>query len=125
MSEEGMKETPDIMFALQDLSCHFKSLNNSWCTICPNVTFHAHDDSSEDRFSLGTVVATKILTSRMQNEALSFNRQKPSFYSLARDFAYAPSMVQICYIMEFYITKIHKLFFVRYFIEFGSDLNRR
>ena len=78
MSEEGMKETPDIMFALQDPSCHFKSLNNS-CALSFSMLLFIPMMIVLRIDSLGTVVATKIL----------------------------------------------KLFFLRYFIEFGSDLNRR
>lgn len=74
-----MKETPDIMFALQDPSYRFKSLSDSYALsfsillFMPMMIFLRID-------SLGTVVATKILTSRMQNEAPTFNRQKPSFF---------------------------------------------
>ena len=69
MSEEGMKETPDIMFALQDPSCHFKSLNNS-CALSFSMLLFMPMMIVLRIDSLGTVVATKILTSRMQNEAL-------------------------------------------------------
>jgi hypothetical protein len=69
MSEEGMKETPDIMFPLQDPSCHFKSLNNS-CALSFSMLLFMPMMIVLRIDSLGTVVATKILTSRMQNEAL-------------------------------------------------------
>ncbi len=69
MSEEGMKETPDIMFALEDPSCHFKSLNNS-CAISFSILLFMRLMIFLRIDSLGTVVATTILTSRMQNEAL-------------------------------------------------------
>ena len=64
-----MKETPDIMSALQDPSCHFKSLNNS-CTLSFSMLLFMLRMILLRIDTLGIVVATKILTSRMQNEAL-------------------------------------------------------
>jgi hypothetical protein len=64
-----MKETPGIMFALQDPSCHFKWLNNS-CTLSFSMLLFMPMMIVLRIGCLGTVVATKILTSRMQNEAL-------------------------------------------------------
>ncbi len=98
-----MKETPDIMFALQDPSCHFKSLNNSGALSFSMLLFMPMMIVLRID-SLGTVVATKILASMMQNEALrSIDKHLLFFFSIR--LCLFSSKVQIYNIMEFYIIK--------------------